>query len=258
MFLTETAKLANLVLPACSFAEKEGTFTNTERRVQLIRQALNPRAESKSDWWIISQIAKKLGADGFDYANPSEIFDEMASLTPIYQGLSYSRLEEGGINWPCRDAQDSGTLILHRDVFSTHNGKAQFRPLEYVPPAELPDKEYPLLLTTGRCLYQYHTRTMTGLVDGLNILYGQELMEINHKDARDLEIEDGSLVRVISRRGEVETRVKISPSVPGGMVSMTFHFQKTPVNLLTNPLCDPVSKTPELKVCAVRVEPIKP
>ncbi len=253
IFLTETAEFADVILPACTFAEKDGTFTNTERRVQRINKVIEPLEDSKPDWWIISELAKIMGSN-FDYDHPSRIFDEMASLTPIYSGISYKRLEEAGLQWPCLNKDDEGTPILHLHQFSTENGKGKFIPLEYRPPAEVPDQKYPLILTTDRSLYQYHTGTMTNRIEGLNEIYGHDLILINHEDALDLNVEDGDIVKVSSRRGVVEAGVNITDVVPKGLVSMTFHFGETSTNIITSSACDPVSCTPELKFCAVKVE----
>jgi predicted molibdopterin-dependent oxidoreductase YjgC len=252
MFLTETAQLADVVLPSVSFAEKDGTFTNTERRVQRVRKAIEPIGESKTDWEITCQIARKMGAKGFDFENPSQIMDEIASLTPSYGGITYSRLEAGGLQWPCPTQEHPGTPILHSAQFS--RGKGRFTPLEYKPPMELPDDEYPLILTSERSLYQFHTGTMTRKVAGLNTIHGEELLEMNPSDASALGIADGETVKVISRRGEVVTKARVTEASPIGVVSMDFHFAESPVNMLTNPALDPVSKIPEFKVCAVRVE----
>jgi len=256
IFLSETARLADVVLPAASFAEKGGTFTNTERRVQRIRPAIDPIGESRPDWWITCEIAKRLGGKGFDFAHPREIFEEIASLTPSYEGISYKRLENGGLQWPCKSQEHPGTPMLHTEQFLTSTGKGQFVSLEYRPPAEIPDDEYPLILTTERSLYHYHTGTMTRRVRGLNILRRQEMVEMNPKDATILRITDGEMVRVISRRGEVTTRAKVTEASPPGVVSMTFHFAESPTNRLTNPALDPVAKIPELKVCAVRIDKV--
>ncbi len=252
IFLSETARLAQVVLPAATFAEKDGTFTNTERRVQRIRKAIEPVGDSKPDWWIICQIAKRLGAKGFDFEHPAQIMEEVARLTPSYGGISYERLENGGLQWPCPNAEHPGTPILHTQAFI--RGKGRFIPLEYKPPAELPDEEYPLILTTERSLYQYHTGTMTRKVKGLNILRGEELMEINPANASELGIADGETVKVISRRGKVTAKARVSEAIPPGVVCMSFHFAESPTNVLTNPAVDPLAKIPELKVCAVRVE----
>jgi len=252
IFLTETAQLADVVLPGVSFAEKDGTFTNTERRVQRIRKAIEPIGDSRPDWLITCQIAQRMGARGFDFEYPSQIMEEIASLTPSYGGISYDRLEGDGLQWPCPTEEHPGTPILHTQQFS--RGKGQFMPLEYKPPVELPDEEYPLILTTERSLFHYHTGTMTRKVKGLNVIHGEELVEINPGDASALGIADGDMVKVISRRGEVVTKARVTEASPAGVVSMDFHFGESPANILTNPALDPVAKIPELKVCAVRVE----
>ena len=254
IFLTETAQLADVVLPAASFAEKDGTYTNTERRVQMGHRAIQPRGDSRPDWWITCQIAKRMGSRGFEFENPSQIMEEITVLTPSYGGISYARLEEGSLQWPCPTKEHPGTPILHTAVFT--RGKGKFLPLEYKPPMEQPDKDYPLILTMERSLYQFHTGTMTRKVKGLNVLNGEELVQINPADAGKLGIDDGEWVRVISRRGEVTARSKLTEASPVGVVTMSFHFTETRTNLLTNPARDPVSKIPELKVCAVRVEKV--
>jgi formate dehydrogenase (NADP+) alpha subunit len=253
IFMTETALLADVVLPACTFAEKDGTFTNTERRVQLLRKAIKPMADTKPDWLIICQIAQKMEVHGFDFNNTAEIMEEIASLTPSYKGISHSRLEDKGLQWPCIDENDMGTPILHTKKFNTQNGKGKLIPLDYHPPLELPDLNYPLILTTGRSLYQYHTGTISGKVNGLNTLYGNEIIEINPNDASILEISNGDIVQVTSRRGEVKAQVRVTESTPKGLVAMTFHFAESHTNVLTNPEVDTVSGTPELKFCAVKI-----
>ena len=253
LYLTETAKLAHVVLPACSFAEKDGTYTNTERRVQRVRAALEPLGQSQPDWWIVCQIAKRMGGKGFDYNNPQEIMKEISQLTPSYGGISYERLEkEGGLQWPCPTPDHPGTPRLHAEKFT--RGKGKFSPLEYRPPAELPDAEYPLMLTTQRSLFQFHTGTMTRKVPGLNELRPEELVEINPVDAQKLGIADGEMVKVSSRRGEVDVHAKVTEGSPVGVVAMTFHFMESPTNVLTNPAFDPIAKIPEYKVCAVKIE----
>ena len=252
IFLSETAQLADVVLPGASFAEKDGTFTNTERRAQRVRKAIEPVGDSKPDWWITCQIAQRMGGKGFDFEHPSQIMDEIASLTPSYGGISYHRLEGGGLQWPCPTPEHPGTPILHTQQFT--RGKGQFVPLEYKPPAELPDDEYPLILTTQRSLYQYHTGTMSRKVKGLNEILGEELVEINPGDASALGIVDGDMVKVTSRRGEVVAKARVTEASQLGVASMDFHFAESPANVLTNPALDPVAKIPEFKVCAVRVE----
>lgn len=252
IFLSETAQFAHVVLPSTSFAEKDGTFTNTERRVQRVREAIKPIGNSKPDWWITRQIAQRMGGKGFDYENPSQIMDEIAMVTPSYGGISYSRLEEGGLQWPCPTEDHPGTPILHTEQFT--RGKGHFVPLQYKPSAELPDDEYPLILTTERSLFHFHTGTMTRKVKGLNVFHSEELVEINPSDATTLGISDGEQVRVVSRRGAVMAKARVTASSPAGVISMSFHFAESPTNQLTNPALDPVAKIPELKVCAVRIE----
>ncbi len=252
IFLSETAEFAHVVLPAASFAEKDGTFTNTERRVQRVRKAVEPTGDCKPDWWIVCQVAQTLGAKGFDYGHPFDIMEEIRDLTPSYGGIGYQRLENGGLQWPCPIDDHPGTPILHTNIFV--RGKGRFIPLKYVPPGELPDEEYPLILTTGRSLYHFHTGTMTRKVAGLNIMEPEGVVEISPKDASQLGIAQGDKVKVSSRRGEVIAKARVTKASPPGVVFMTFHFAESPANILTNPKLDPVSKIPELKVSAVRVE----
>jgi predicted molibdopterin-dependent oxidoreductase YjgC len=178
--------------------------------------------------------------------------EEIGNLTPSYGGITYDRLESGGLQWPCPTTEHPGTAILHTEIFS--RGKGHFVPLQYRPPAEQPDRDYPLMLTTKRSLYQYHTGTMTRKVEGLNRLLGEELVEINPQDASALGIADGEMVKVVSRRGQVVAKARVTEVSPAGVVSMDFHFGESSANVLTNPALDPISKIPELKVCAVRVE----
>ena len=251
IFLSETARLAHVVLPAACFAEKDGTFTNTERRVQLVRKAVNPPGEAKADWEIICELAKRMGEDGFDYKNTAEIMEEIRSLTPIYGGITHTRLENGGIMWPCPSLDHPGTLYLHKDGFT--RGKGKFHALSYKPPAELPDDEYPFILTTGRSLYHFHTGTMTRKVEGLNVIKGEGEVEINPEDGERLGIKDGDMVWVVSRRGKVRARARITERSAKGVVFMNFHFYESCANFLTNPALDPVAKIPEYKVCAVSI-----
>jgi len=254
VFLTETARLAHVVLPGVTFSEKAGTFTNTERRVQLVRKAIEPVGNSKPDWWITCQIAKRMERQGFDFAHPSQIINEIASLTPSYGGISYHRLEAGGLQWPCPTEDHPGTPILHTELFA--RGKGRFMPLEYKSSIELPDDAYPLILTTGRSLFHFHTGTITRKVKGLNIFRGEELVELNPKDAIALSITDGEKIRVVSRRGTVTAKARVTEASPAGVIFMTFHFAESPTNQLTSPALDPVAKIPEYKVCAVRIEKI--
>jgi formate dehydrogenase alpha subunit len=254
IFLTETAQLADVVLPAATFAEKDGTFTNTERRVQRVRQAIAPRGEAKPDWHIVAELARKMGAKGFDFSGPEEIMMEIASLTPSYGGISYPRLEGAGLQWPCPDKDHPGTPTLHVERFGTASGKAKMIPLVFRDADELPDGEYPLVLTTDRSLFHYHSGSMTRRVAGLEQLNSEELLKINPRDAKALGLADKEMVQVTSRRGTMTVRASLSQVCPPGLVSMTFHFAESPTNVLTNPARDPVAKIPETKVCAVRVE----
>jgi len=253
IFLTETAQLADVVLPAASFAEKDGTFTNTERRVQRVRKTIEPVGNTHSDWKIICDIAQEMGAKGFDFSGPEEIMEEVRTLTPSYGGITYERIEETGLQWPCPDTEHPGTPYLYAEKFTTPTGRGQFAPVSYAPPAEVTSHEYPLILTTRRSIFHYHS-TLSRKVAGLNELRGEEQLEINPVDADALEIEDGETVKVISRRGTVRAKAKISTITPPGVVSMTFHYTETRTNVLTHAALDPIAKIPELKVCAVKIE----
>jgi formate dehydrogenase major subunit len=252
IFLTETAKLADVVLPAASFAEKDGTFISSERRFQRVRKAIEPIGDSKPDWEIMCMLAKKLGGKGFGFKSASEIMDEIASLAPNFGGISYERIEKTGLQWPCPAKDHPGTPYLHKDKFA--RGKGRFMPLEYKPSAELPDEEYPLLLTTDRSLYHFHSRSMTGKCKGLNDILKEEFVRINPEDAKAIGVSEGAMAKVSSRRGEVKVKVNVTDIVPKGVVSMHFHFAECPTNMLTNDALDPVAKTPEFKVCAVKIE----
>ncbi len=254
IFLSETAQLADVVLPAASFAEKDGTFTNTERRIQRVRKVISPVGGARTDWEIICQLAQQMGKAGFDFDSVSDILDEIATLTPSYGGISFDRIESGGLQWPCPQADHPGTHTLHSQKFATPTGKGKFFPLKYRPPAELTDEKYPLVLTTDRSIFHFHTGTMSRRVEGMDELNGQELLDINPEDARRLGIDNQTRVKVSSRRGQVQVQVNVTDKCPPGVVSMTFHFAETPTNVLTNAALDPVAKIPETKVCAVKIE----
>jgi formate dehydrogenase major subunit len=257
IFLTETAELADVVLPAACWAEKDGTFTNAERRVQRIRKAVDPPGEARADWEIITALAHALGVPGFDFSDVEDVFNDMARITPQYGGVTYVRLEKPeGLVWPCPTEGHPGTPILHVGTFSSPDGLGTFFPIDYVPPAELPDEEYPFVLMTGRILVHYHTGTMTRRSPTLNAEVPTGYVEINPDDAAALGIQKGNPVRVKSRRGEVETVALVTNEVPKGVVNMPFHFKECPANRLTNTARDPLSKMPELKFCAVAVEPL--
>ena len=251
IFMTETAKVADVVLPSASFAEKDGTFTNTERRVQRIRKVINPPGEAKADWKIIAGISTAMGYP-MNYSSAKEVFEEIASVTPSYAGISYKRLEKEGIQWPCPTAEHNGTKFLHKDKFT--RGLGLFHAVEYIPPAEVTDKEYPFILSTGRVLYHYHTGTMTRRSLGTTELCPESLVELNPADADKFGISDGQVIKVTSRRGSVNAKTRITEKSPQGTIFMNFHFAEAAVNLLTNPVLDPIGKIPEYKVCAVKLE----
>ncbi len=252
IFLSDTAQYADVILPAASFAEKDGTFTNTERRVERIRKAVEPPGKAKPDWQILSEIAKRCGYEGMDYSHPSEIMDEIAQLTPIYGGISYDRLDPFGLQWPCPSKDHLGTVYLHKDKFT--KGKGTFMPCVYKPADELPDDEYNLVLSTGRIYWHWHTGTMTRRTSTLDREVPVGYVEVNPEDAKNLKLRKGSLVRVSSRRGQIETQVLVTDKVKQGTVFIPFHFREAAANVLTNPAVDPVAKIPEYKVCAVKIE----
>jgi formate dehydrogenase alpha subunit len=253
IFLTETAQLAHVVLPGCSYAEKDGTFTGTDRRVQLVRRAIPPLGDARADWVIVCELARRMGAAGFDFESPEQILEEIAALTPIYGGVSNPRLEElGFLQWPCRTAEDAGTPYLHEGQFSRGLGKMHV--VEYQDPAEMPDEEYPYVLTTGRNIFQFHTGTMTRRSTKLEAESPEGYVELNPEDAAGLGVADGQQVRVASRRGEIQARAWVTDRVPRGLVFAPFHYAEAAANVLTNPAVDPTAKIPEYKVCAVRVE----
>ncbi len=252
LFLTDTARLADVVLPAASYAEKEGTFTSTERRVQRVRRAVAPPGEARADWEILDALAGRLGRP-LGFASAEAVFTEMAALTPIYAGLSYARLEAGfGLQWPCWDAAHPGTPVLHCTRFP--RGRGRLVPVGDTPPAELPDGDYPLQLTTFRLQHQYGCGSMTRRAPLLERENPPGLLWINPADATARELRTGTAVRVRSRRGAVDTRAMVSDTVPPGVVAMPYHFREASSNVLTNDALDPISRMPELKVCAVAVE----
>ncbi len=251
IFRTETAEFAHVVLPTACFAEKGGTFTNTERRVQRVRKAVEPPGQARTDWEIIADLSTRMGYP-MKYAKPREIWTEIRQLTPSYAGITYERIGRQGLQWPCPNTDHPGTKYLHKDRFT--RGLGLFTPIDFIPPAEVPDKDYPLYLTTGRVLYQYHTGTMTRRARGCNERYPESLVEIHPNDAAKYGITDGRTVRVASRRGAVEAKASVTERSPEGTVFMSFHFNEARVNLITNPAFDPVCKIPEYKVCACKIE----
>jgi len=251
IFLTETAKKADVVLPATCFAEKDGTFTNTERRVQRVRKAVEAPGDAKDDLTILSMLAAEFGANFSN--NPEEVFEEIRKVVPQYAGITYNRIEEeDGVCWPCPDEEHPGTKILH--VEKIVRGKGLLTPIENKEPAEKPDNEYPFILTTGRSYYHFHTATMTRRSTALNYYRPEHDIEINPEDAAKLGISNGDKVIVSSRRGSITTKAVISERVAPGVVFGDFHFFESAINKLTNNVLDPVAKIPEFKVCAVNIK----
>jgi len=255
VFLTESGQYADVVLPAFSFAEKDGTFTNTERRVQRVRKAVPPPGQARDDWQIVCDIATAFGFE-MHYENASQIMGEIASVSPIYGGISFERIEKVGLQWPCPDKNHPGMKYLHKDKFT--RGKGKFHPVHFKEPAELPGKEFPFVLSTGRLLYQYHTGTLTRRVPAINQKSPTGYVEIHFQDAREYGIKDGDPVEVSTRRGKVTTIASVGTAVAKGWLFMPFHFAEGPANMLTNDALDPIAKIPELKVCAASIRQVQP
>jgi formate dehydrogenase (NAD+, ferredoxin) subunit len=257
IFMTETANLADVVLPATTQYEKEGTITNTERRIQRVRKVVDAPGLARADWEILSEITRRIGYEN-KFTSPSEIMDEIATVNPAYGGVNYERLENiKGLQWPCPSIDHEGTRFLHESKFTRAGGKATFMPAEYTDPKEVPDNDYPLIFTTGRVLYHWHTRSMTGRVEGLHETVPKSYIEIHPEDAKKLGIVNDELVKVSSRRGELTTNALITRRVDEQVIFMPFHFAESAANLLTNTVIDDIAKIPELKVCSCRVEKIK-
>jgi formate dehydrogenase major subunit len=253
IFLTETGALADVVLPATSYAETDGVCSNTERRVQRLRAAVPPQGQAKPDWWIISQIAQRIGLKGFDYQEAKEVFNEMCELNPLYNGLDWDRIDKGEYQWPVPHKDHPGTPFLHKDEFPI--GKGFFSIVNYRDPAETISEEYPIWLTTGRRLEAYHSRTQTGRSSGIDYLLPEEYLEVNPKDVERLKLTDGGWCTMSSPRGSVKVKVKATQKSPVGTVFSSFSFDNVPVNFLTGSGYDPVTQTAELKVCPVKVVP---
>ena len=255
IFMTETAKLADVVLPGASFAEKDGTFTGTDRRVQRVRKAIEPLGQSKADWEIVCELARTTKAGGFEFASAAEIMDEIAAVTPIYGGMSYDRLEKlGFLQWPCPEEKHPGTRYLHKGKFS--RGLGHFHAIEYLEPAELPDRKYPYMLTTGRMMFHWHTGTMTRRSYKLDQEVPTAYVEMNPEDAKRIGVNGDRRVRVRSRRGEIQINVRITERIQPGLIFIPFHFAEAAANTLTNAALDPIAKIPEYKVCAVQIQAV--
>jgi formate dehydrogenase alpha subunit len=256
LFLNDTTAYADVVLPAAAWPESDGTYTNTERRVQRVRPAIPPPGEARQDWQIVCDIAQAMGYP-MTYASPSDIWDEIASLCPSLSGISYERIErEGvGLQWPCPRPDHPGTKYLHADILAGQR-KGTFVPVAWEPYGEEPDEEFPFWLTTGRRLYHYHTRTMTGRAKGLDAVWSRETVDISPADAQRLAVASGDPVKVISRRGEIVVAARVTDECPPGTVFMAFHFPETPTNLITEGVYDSVTRTPRYKACAVRLQKV--
>jgi predicted molibdopterin-dependent oxidoreductase YjgC len=259
IFLSDTArKHADVVLPASSFAEKEGTFTNTERRVNRVRAAVPCPGNARQDLRIVLDLARALGTEWPEYGSAEDVWNEFADLAPLWSGIRYHRIEDVGLQWPCLDENDPGATFLHAPRPARPNGKGKFYPVEYQPPIEEPDSEYPFVLSTGRTLYHYNSATMTMREDGITDKQEDPFVELNPEDASNLGVVDGDWVRLVSRRGKIRARVAVGDRVYPGLVWMALHFAESRVNILTNDVGDPLIGIPEYKVCAIRVEPERP
>ncbi len=262
LFLNESSSFADVFLPATSWAEKDGSFTNTDRRVQLVRQAIQPLGQARPDWQIICDLAKRLekkldlkSSSYWDYSHPSQVIEEMARVVPEYAGVKYSRLTSGGLQTPVWDDQHPGTPFLFTESFP--RGRGKFHPVDHNPVAEMPDEDYPLILTTGRVLEHWHGGTITRH-SWLDDLYPEALIEVNPSDAAHLGVRDHDAVRVTSRRGSIVLRCKVTQKTTPGVVFIPFHFAEAAANILTISAMDPQAKIPEYKACAVRVVPADP
>jgi formate dehydrogenase alpha subunit len=258
IFMTETGQMANVVLPAACYAEKDGTQTSTERRVQMWRKAQDPPGQARLDWQIFAELAAKMGyAKQFPWKNAEDIFNEISKVTPSYGGMNYARLNKPeALHWPCPTAEHPGSPILHIGKFSHPDGIGIFTPIEFKWPAEVPDAEYPYVLTTGRCLWQWHTGTMTRRSEHLEAEEPTGWIEINPEDAKALGIKDKEMVKAKTRRGEVKVPARVTTDIMKGVMFMPFHYVECAANILTNNALDPIAKIPEFKACAVRIEKI--
>ena len=253
IFLTETARMADVVLPSASFAEKDGTFTNTERKVQRVRKAVTPPGKAREDGVILCDLSKRFGY-AMSYKDSREVMEEIARVTPSYCGINYNRIKAKGLHWPCTGTDHPGTPCLHMDQFTC--GLGVFHAIDYRQPAEVPDDAYPLFLTTGRLLYQFHTGTMTMKTPGLNERAPACFVEISREDAAGYGVGEGDMLRIRSRRGEIEATARISEMAVKGTVFIPFHYAAAAANRLTHAALDPIAKIPELKVCAVAIEKV--
>jgi predicted molibdopterin-dependent oxidoreductase YjgC len=254
LFMTPTALLADVVLPAASFAEKEGTFVNSDRRVLRVRKAVESPGEAREDLYILLELARRMGRPIGSYRSASEVFDEIAKAAPIMAGMDFGRLESGGIQWPCPSREHPGTPTLFLERFNTTDGLARLNPVDYAVQSELADAEYPFLLNTGRILYQYHSATMSRRSPALVAFANEAYVLMHPADLSRAGLADGDRVRITSRRGTIETTLRASEEVSEGELFMPFHYQEAPVNRLTRDELDPYSKIAPFKLSACRVE----
>jgi len=257
IFLTEIGKLAHVVLPAATWAEREGTHTYVDRRVQKINKAIDPPGEAKPDWWIVCQLAERMGyKDKFNFNSSGDIFEEIRSCVPQYKGITYERLKNtaGGIHWPCPSEDHPGTPTMFLQKFNTPDGLGHFQVVEFKPPAELPDEEYPYVLTTGRSIFHYHTGTMTRRTPKLSDEVRHGFVEVNPEDATKIRVKNKDVVTLESKRGSIEVEARVTDEVPPGLVFVPIHFADSCANVLTNPALDPSCKCAETKVCAIKME----
>ena len=257
IFMNETCQYADVILPGACFAEKDGTFTSGERRINRVRKAVEPPGDAKADWEIFTLLAKKMDMKGFDFKSAEDVWNDMRAVTPSMFGATYERMEKPeSIHWPCPTVEHPGTPILHREKFSAADGLGTMFGIEYRPPAEVADAEYPFTLMTGRLIFHYHTRTQTGRCAVLDYEVPESYLQMNTADAKELNIRHGERIRVKSRRGEIETIARVTDEIGPKVLYMAMHFDKG-ANYLTNTALDPMSKMPELKHCAVKVEKIQ-
>ncbi|MCG8455015.1 MAG: molybdopterin-dependent oxidoreductase, partial [Holophagales bacterium] len=255
IFLNESCRWADVILPAACFAEKDGVFTNSDRRVQRVRKAVEAPGQARADWQILLEVMRRSGLEQPDYRDPGEIYDEMAALSVKFAGISHQRIEaEGGLQWPVPSADSPSVEYLHKG--GVLRGKGLFQAVEYRPPFEQADPEYPFILSTGRTLYHYNAATQTRRSDGLTAKQPEAFVEVHPRDARKLGLEDGQLVDVVTRRGRVRCRAMISRQVRRHSIWMPFHFPEARTNYLTTDAGDAVTGTGEYKVCAARLVPV--
>ncbi len=256
IFMTDTAKVADVVFPATAWAETDGVCTNTERRVQRLRAAVPPPGEAKPDWWIVSRLAQRMGWKGFEFESAKQVFNELCSLSPLYAGLDWDRIDKGEYQWPVPEEGHPGTPRLHEEGFE--NGRGIFKMLKYRDPEETISDEYPMWLTTGRRLPQYHTRTQTGRSGGIDYLLSEETLEVHPDDIARLGLEDGGWAELSNPRGCLHVKVRATAKSPKGTVFASFAFEDVPVNVLTGGGYDPVTQTAALKACPVALKPVGP